>query len=37
VESSTQEVIIVEASALGFEEFLPKAEQVIKTIVWKAS
>ncbi|CAA9471127.1 MAG: hypothetical protein AVDCRST_MAG58-4222 [uncultured Rubrobacteraceae bacterium] len=29
--------MIVEASALDFEEFLPKAEQVIKTVEWKAS
>jgi hypothetical protein len=35
--SFTQEFIIAEVSALGFEEFLPKAEQVIKPMVWKAS
>jgi hypothetical protein len=28
--------VALEVSALGFEAFLPKAEQVIKTIVWKA-
>jgi hypothetical protein len=30
--SSTQEFIIVEVTALSFEEFLPKAGQVIKTL-----
>jgi hypothetical protein len=27
--------IFVEVSALGFEEFLPKAQQVFKTVEWK--
>jgi len=29
--------IFVEASALGFDEFLPKAQQVIKTVEWKGT
>jgi hypothetical protein len=30
-----QVTILVESSALGFDEFLPKAQQVIKTVEWK--
>jgi hypothetical protein len=29
--------IMIESSALGFDEFLPKAQQVIKTVEWKDS
>jgi hypothetical protein len=31
-----KKVITVKASALGLEEFLPKAQQVIKALGWKA-
>jgi hypothetical protein len=34
---STQEVMIVETSALGFKQYLLEAEQVNKTLEWKAS
>jgi hypothetical protein len=33
----TTEVLVSLWSALGFEELLPKAQQVIKTLEWKAS
>lgn len=29
--------IVVETSPLGFEEFLPKTQQVIKTVEWKGT
>jgi hypothetical protein len=32
----TTEVLVGLWSALGFEEFLTKAQQVIKTLEWKA-
>jgi hypothetical protein len=32
-----QVTIMVESSAVGFEEFLPKAQRVIKTVEWKGT